>query len=377
MERSGSPPHVASGVLVHDGERSRITRVFVDGRTVIRKEPVGPGARRRLIQEREVLVRLRGLPGIAQLLDSPLYPGSLVLADGGGPDLARRPRPWAVDALLPFSAALARAVAAMHRRDVLHGDITPANVVVDPDGAPLLVDFALARTFAEIGPDAGTVARGSAIVGTLRYLAPEQTGRTGRPVDQRADLYSLGATLYELATGTPPFGSDDPLLLMHDHLAHVPVPASEVAPEVPAALSDVIGRLLEKDPDNRYQTADGLAHDLEYLTDALGRRSAAPLLIGTHDARFRLRPPTQLVGRDAETATLTRAFESALTGGCRAVFVGGGPGVGKTALVEQLRPVVAAHGGWFVAGKFDQYRRNLAASGVHQAFRALGRLLLA
>src|SRR4051794_12954920 len=377
MEWSGAPPDPASGVLVHEGERSRITRVFVDGRTVIRKEPIGPGARRRLIHEREILGRLRGLPGIAQLLDSPLHPGSLVLADGGGPDLARRPRPWAVDALLPFSATLARAVAAMHRRDVLHGDITPANVVVDPDGAPVLVDFALARTFAQLGSDTGTVARGSAIVGALPYLAPEQTGRTGRPVDQRADLYSLGATLYELATGTPPFASDDLLLLTRDHLAHVPVPASEVAPGVPAALSDVIGRLLEKDPDNRYQTADGLAHDLEHLTDALGRRSAGPLLIGTHDARFRLRPPTQLVGRDAETATLRGAFESALTGECRAVFIGGGPGVGKTALVEQLRPVVAAHGGWYLAGKFDQYRRNSAASGVHQAFRALGRLLLA
>jgi hypothetical protein len=94
MEWSGAPPHPASGVLVHDGERSRITRVFVDGRSVIRKEPIGPGARRRLIHEREILGRLRGLPGIAQLLDSPLYPGSLVLADGGGPDLARLARPW-------------------------------------------------------------------------------------------------------------------------------------------------------------------------------------------------------------------------------------------------------------------------------------------
>src|SRR3954464_10177001 len=128
MEWSGAPPDPASGVLVHEGERSRITRVFVDGRTVIRKEPIGPGARRRLIQEREVLGRLRGLPGIAQLLDSPRYPGSLVLADGGGPDLARRPGPWAVDALPPFSAALARAVAAMHRRAVLHSDTTPGGV---------------------------------------------------------------------------------------------------------------------------------------------------------------------------------------------------------------------------------------------------------
>ena len=65
------------------------------------------------------------------------------------------------------------------------------------------------------------------IVGTLGYLAPEQTGRTGRPVDERADLYALGATLYELATGTPPFGSGDPLQLVHDHLARAPVPPGE------------------------------------------------------------------------------------------------------------------------------------------------------
>src|SRR4051794_41867512 len=113
MEWSVSPPHPTPGVLVHDGERSRITRVFVDGRTVIRKEPIGPDARRRLDHEREVLGRVRGLPGLAQLLDAPVYPGSLVLADGGGPDLARRPRPWAGGAPPPFSPAPARAGAAL------------------------------------------------------------------------------------------------------------------------------------------------------------------------------------------------------------------------------------------------------------------------
>ena len=89
------------------------------------------------------------------------------------------------------------------------------------------------------------------IVGTIAYLAPEQTGRTGRSVDQRADLYALGATLYELATGGPPFVTGDPLRLTHDHLARVPVPPAQMNPSIPKALSAIVMHLLEKEPDNR------------------------------------------------------------------------------------------------------------------------------
>ena len=83
------------------------------------------------------------------------------------------------------------------------------------------------------------------------------------------------------------------------------------------------------------------------------------------------------MGRDDEVAALEAAFEDALAGRCRGVLVGGAPGVGKTALVDELRPVVTGRDGWFVAGKFDQYRRDLEFDAVYQAFRALGRLLLA
>jgi serine/threonine protein kinase len=86
------------------------------------------------------------------------------------------------------------------------------------------VDFALASSFAEMRPE---FTHHSEIVGTLAYLAPEATGRTGRLVDQRADLYALGAVLYELATGELPFGTGDPLRLIHDHLARVPVPSAD------------------------------------------------------------------------------------------------------------------------------------------------------
>src|SRR5882757_2177246 len=257
----GPQPNPPVGVeVLHESERTRVTRLFLAGGTVIRKEPLGADAPRRLRHELGMLGRLRGVVGVAQLLDAPRYPDSVVLADVGGISLAGVPTPLNADQLIELAVRLARAVAGMYRRGVMHGDITPANVVICGDGGPCVVDFALASPLAEVRPE---FSHHTQIVGTLAYLAPEQTGRTGRPVDHRADLYALGATLYELATGAPPFGSGDPLRVVHAHLARVPVPPAELNLAVPARLSAIILHLLEKEPDHRYQSADGLVYDLE------------------------------------------------------------------------------------------------------------------
>ncbi|MDG6107027.1 AAA family ATPase [Dactylosporangium aurantiacum] len=354
--------------ILYDGEYARVTRQVVAGRPVIHKELKGPGAHRTARHEVAMLERLRGVAGIAQLAEAPRCPGTVIVADVGGSSLAGVAKPLATGRLIGLALALARAVAGMHRRGVMHRDITPANIVVSGAGTPYLVDFALATSFAELRPG---FTPHSEIVGTLAYLAPEQTGRTGRPVDQRADLYALGATLYELATGAPPFGWGDPLRLTHAHLARVPVPPARVDPAVPAALSEIIMHLLEKEPDNRYQTAEGLAHDLERLRDTGAVR------VGERDVPLRLLPPSRLVGRETEVAALASAFEEALSGRCRGVLISGTPGVGKTVLVDRLRPVVTGRDGWFVAGKFDQGRRDLECDALYQVFRAVGRLLVA
>ncbi|MEX5636798.1 diguanylate cyclase [Parafrankia sp. FMc2] len=396
MTPSRDPPMAtAPPVVLHATDQTRISRLTLGragerGIRVIRKEPLGPDAQRRVRHETEILERLSGVEGVVHLATAPFQgagpaaddtavadgagaagaAGSVLLADVGGAALSRRETPLEPAELIDLALSLAHAVAGMHRRGVVHRDLCPENIVVSEDsGTPYLIDFALATSFSVVRPEFAP--RGAA-VGTVPYLAPEQTGRTGRPVDQRADLYALGAVLYELATGAPPFGTEDPIRIIHDHLTRVPDEPGTVNPAVPAALSAIIMHLLEKEPDDRYQTADGLAYDL-----ALVRRGATVVHPGGHDHPTRPLAPCRLSGREREIDELGAAFTEAATGKSRGILVAGAPGVGKTSLVNVLRPIVAAAGGWFVAGKFDQYRRDQEFDAVRQGLRALGRLLLA
>ncbi|GAA0236704.1 diguanylate cyclase [Cryptosporangium japonicum] len=348
--------------------RTRVSRVAgPDGRgTAVCKEMLGPGAAARAHHERTILERLAGVAGVVPLISGSGH--ALLLADLGDVTLATGRVP------LPDLPALARQLAhtlsEVHARGVTHRDLAPSNVLLTPAG-PVLVDFDLATTAAEERPG---FLHARQIVGDPAYLAPELTGRTARSVDQRADLYSLGATLYRAATGAAPFGDGDPLRLVQDHLTRIPRPPIELVSAVPPSLSAIIVRLLEKDPERRYQSALGVALDLERVAEHPG----AVFPLGTADFPRRLTPSARLVGRDREVGVLTDAFTTvcgAPDGG--AVLVSGAPGVGKSRLIAELRPVVSRAGGWLVGGKFDKHRRDEDGDAVRQALRSLGRLLLA
>jgi diguanylate cyclase (GGDEF)-like protein len=391
----------SGGTVLYEGEHSRVLRLEAHGSdggeasgtpgTLIWKELLGVRAAERMRHEVGILARLVGVPGVLSVVESPVSGRGFAMVDVGGVSLAatqgssaggdRRgveSESEAID-VVAFALELAGVVAGVHRAGVVHKDINPANILVC-DGKPVLIDWGLATTFAEDRPEFTNL---SAIAGTLAYMAPEQTGRTGRAVDQRADLYALGATFYELVTGNPPFGdSDDAMTMIHDHLARVPMAPCAVNAAVPAALSGIILRLLEKEPDRRYQSAQGLVADLARLLHALRgdtslRDRETDFSLGESDFPMRICGPSELVGREAEVAALRMAFDAALAGDGRGVLVSGAPGVGKSALIGEFRSMVTVRGGWFVQGKFDQYSRDESADGVAQAMRALVRLLLA
>src|SRR5689334_21116069 len=315
--------------LLYRGERTQVSRQNApDGAgTVIAKRALGPGAIRRVEHERSILRHLAGVPGVPVLAGQQGRQVLVMRDDGGRLASGFRLPPGR---LIAVARSLAGTLAAVHRAGVLHRDITPDNVLLTDDGPPLLIDYDLALRVPAAQPAAEPT-------GTLGYLPPEQTGRLRLPIDRRADLYGLGATLYALATGHPPFPGDDPLDLIRDTLVRMP-PVPGDLPPGPAA---IVMRLLEKDPDHRYQSAEALAHDLAHFPAARGWR------LGGRDFPAVLSGPSELVGRGAEVDRLTAALDRARDGGGPAVLISGPPGVGKSALAAALRPVVTAHGGWF------------------------------
>ena len=325
--------------VLHDSAQTRVVRVSVaaGAKTVVYKEAKGPAATERLRHESEVLRRLVGVQGVSRLVDGPGRGTRLVLEDvRGSPVTGGNGQPLEGIELVDFALAVARVVAAVHHNGLLHKDISPANILVDEHHRPTLIDFDLASAVPDEAPVHDGPAPGE-ITGTLAYVAPEQTGRTGRRIDQRSDLYALGATLYEVATGSPPFGNGDPFRLVYDHLARIPIPPVECAAGVPMAFSDIVMRLLEKEPDSRYQTAEGLIYDLQLLREREAAGNRRPFVLGEHDFPLRLPPPSQLVGRKPELDVLSTAFREAAHGPAQGVLIVGESGVGKSALLNELR----------------------------------------
>ncbi|WP_325545626.1 trifunctional serine/threonine-protein kinase/ATP-binding protein/sensor histidine kinase [Ramlibacter sp.] len=371
------PADMAAGPfseMLYESSTTRVWRIADAG--VICKEPLGPAAAQRLGHEGAILAGLAAVDGVAKLASGPRADGLLVLRDCGGEPLARRLRGVALPPLeaIDLAAKIARTLTGIHRAAVVHRDINPSNILLAASQEPVLIDFDSAAWAHQPSAPGAT----SEVVGTLGYLAPEQTGRTGRGVDHRADLYALGVTIYEMATGRLPFDAQDALQLVHDHLVREPVPPSRLDERVPDGLSRIVLRLLAKVPEQRYQSAEGLLHDLERLRTVLAEGGDDAFALGERDFPARLAAPARLVGREAELALLRQSFADVLRESARIVLVAGAAGVGKTMLVNELRPVVAEAGGLFLQGKFDQYQREGATDGgVTQVLRGLGRVLLA
>jgi len=330
-------------------------------------------------RERALLRAVKG-PGIPEVLDliESDDKSALVLAPRRGVPLLN----WASDALPDLATFIDVAIrtteilARVHTQQVIHGDLTPSTLWIEASTRTVsLVDFGRARQLGHA--ESSTTLPVEELRESLLYIAPEQTGRMNRESDLRADLYSLGATLFHVLTGRPAFESDDPLTLVHAHIARIPPSARELRPDVPPAISGILDRLLRKEPGERYSSASALREDLLRCQERLEQEGELDddLELESTSQVPELKFGERLFGREAELEALHRYAAQAVSGECGLVWIEGESGSGKSALVDTLRQFAMERGGHMARGAFSQDAARTYSAWT-QALRSLAQQML-
>ena len=355
-----------------------------DGQSVIlkilRHEFPDPLQLKKYRQEFDILSSLNQIPGVIQAFGLEQSGNRLlmIVEDFGGDSLQKllsRKR-LGLQETLEIGARLSVILQGVHETGLVHRDINPGNIIYNPATREMkLIDFGIS---ASLGQDGTLPADAAGVEGTFDYIAPEQTGRTARQVDQRADLYSLGVTLYELLTGVKPFETHDPEQAINCHLSKRPTPPGERDPAIPGVVSSLVMKLLAKDPQERYQTAQGLRADLDrclLLWQSSARIDA--FVLGEKDVVSRLILPREHYGREPELKELLEWASGLAAGQRELVLLCGQTGIGKTSFVQDLFRPFAIETGLFLGAAFESLKEGTPYSAFVEIFRALARSLLA
>lgn len=279
------------------------------------------------------------------------------------------------EGILNMGIQLAEALADLHLAGFTHTGITPHSITIHSSDQTLKItdfDFFTSPNMKDENthqPDIPSF--------FLSYISPEQTGRTDHGIDYRTDFYSLGIILYECLTGRLPFTNKDPLKLVHSHLAVDPEPPSVINSEIPMVVSDIVLKLLAKDPNERYQSAWGIKADLERCLDEwMSTGSVDRFVVADKDIPHILKIPRKLYGREKEVSALVSNIEKTGIKNTQMILVSGQPGIGKSALVAGMQKPVMSKRGYFISGKFDQIKRGVPYTPIIQAFdKLIGQIL--
>ena len=396
-----NPPHIPGYSIIeqiYTGSKTAVYRAQPDNQ----QHPVVIKVLQREYPNFNELVQFRNQYTIAKNLDIPgivrpltLEPWrnsfALVMEDGGGISLKQYCQDKSLDWLevLIIALQLTEILHYLTQHRVVHKDIKPANILIHPNtGIVKLIDFSISSLLPK---EIQELKNPNVLEGTLAYLAPEQTGRMNRGIDYRTDFYSLGVTLYELLTGKLPFDCEDPLELVHSHIAKQPIPPHQINQNIPEIVSNIVLKLMAKNAEDRYQSATGLKYDLEECVHQ-GKETGtvAEFELAQRDVSDRFIIPEKLYGREVEVSQLLEAFERISQSSVishqssvvseksqsELILVAGFSGIGKTAVVNEVHKPIVRQRGYFIKGKFDQFNRNIPFSALVQALRDLmGQLL--
>ena len=284
--------------------------------------------------------------------------------------------PFSMVEFLEFGINFTHILEHLVENRVIHKDIKPANILIHPQTKEIqLIDFSIASLLPKENQE---IKSPNVLEGTLAYISPEQTGRMNRGIDYRSDFYSLGVTFYELLTGELPFTCDQPMELVHCHMAKIPPALGNRKRPIgdqeliPGVIGDMVMKLMAKNAEDRYQSALGLRYDLENCCHQWkNTQKIAYFEIGKRDLCDRFFIPEKLYGRETEVKNLLATFDRVCNGTSEMILVAGFSGVGKTAVVNEVHKPITRRQGYFIKGKFDQFNRNIPFSAFVQALQDL------
>ncbi len=322
----------------------------------------------------------------------------IIMEDFGGIALSKEVERWTFDEIrqspnfinnfLDISIKIVSAIDELHRHQIIHKDIKPDNILINSNTKEVkITDFSISTMLPR---EVQFLTNPDVLEGTLAYISPEQTGRMNRGIDYRSDYYSLGITLFELLTGELPFSNDNPLELIYCHISQQPPVNKIINSNIPSIISDIICKLMKKNAEDRYQSTFGIKYDLELCLHHLQKnKQIKPFQLATKDISDRFSIPDKLYGREVEIQELINAFdrvidppkhhlekEKEIRKGVEIIFVKGYSGMGKTVVIDEIHKPVIKEKGYFIKGKFSQFKKDIPFSAWVEALSNLIEQLL-
>lgn len=314
------------------------------------------------------------LPDIIRIYNLEKYQNryTLVLEDFAGSSLSSflEKHLLNIEEFLTLAITLVHALQELHNANIIHKDINPSNILISEDGKHIkLIDFSIAT---QLSGEELELKNPDVLEGTLAYISPEQTSRMNRSIDHHTDFYSLGVTFYQILTGQLPFHAQDAMEWVHCHIAKQPKPPHEIRAEIPLTLSAIIMKMMAKAAEDRYNTAYGLAADLEQCLEQWRGQGDIPFFkLGQQDRATLFKIPEKLYGREAEVQQLLETFDRVSQGSHELLLVSGYAGIGKSSLVNEVQKPIIRQRGYFAMGKFQQFQSHIPYSAIISALQNL------
>ncbi|SMF17223.1 AAA family ATPase [Pseudobacteriovorax antillogorgiicola] len=314
------------------------------------------------------------LKGVIKIISLEVYKKTFAIVekDIGGESLEGilGDKPLDVSRFLMVAIKVAEGLGNLHENGIIHKDINPSNIIFNEETGELeITDFGISTMLSR---ETQEIKNPEFLEGTIAYMSPEQTGRVNRAIDYRTDFYSLGASYYEILTGQAPFVKKSARELVSLHISERPKNPVEILPTVPPVIGKIILKLLEKNPDDRYQSTTGLKFDLTRCLEEYAQSGIiSDFSIGTKDISSKFTISQKLYGRDKEIETLLKGYDRVCNGFSAVILVAGHSGIGKSVLVKEIYKSVSESNGYFISGKFDQFRHDIPYASLSQAFKDL------